>query len=542
MTKTLVDEFKELKAQQYQPSTIKALLTNTIKRTLNPYSNFRLHQDWDARNWLYYKNTSRPRTRREGKRTAKLRAMANKYKAVQFTDIEHDAFKTIKRYLRHLYDEGEWALRKVEPALMFIQEQKTNNNWHMIRLPDRHPLANYAGSYTEEERVAYIEYRVRAQSVEDLHQLHVSEEVPTQVAYYPTLRAWRENRAVRTSFGKYLTKYKDLLCLTETQIKSMAEKYQSEINARAGWTLKYIEHNDPDGWLRIYNSDTVRSCMRGMDAVRVYAHEKSVLRLAYLDDGEGKVIARCIVRDDGETKGWLRVYPDHNGSSEGRHLLDSIKADGYVNNTNLDGVLLKAISTRDGGYVCPYIDSGDGGDQYADIVMRDGTEYLLLGQGDYETTSTEGYIAAGCSCDMCGDSVGHEDNLTWIDADEHNVCEYCRDNHYVYAYGLRYEAYYPTDDCIEVGGNWYVEEYAHNHDIYQCSVTDEWGHMDDMYCFEEGWVCSDVAVSVDHPHDGDTVVHPEYVHTLSDGTTCHDNDASYYEEEIQSQLEEGALA
>lgn len=529
MSNRLLERYTELKSFGTDSRTIHHVLKDYIKSGLRAQYETRVQGFWCRADWEWYMKNTMAHYKRDGKALGMKRAMADKYKSTQFTDHTSDAYMAVMTYLYKLYNEGEYTCRKIEPALMFIRERRDEGHWDMIRLTDRHPLHGTVAS--DEDRDRYAVYSSRVQTMAYLHQLHVSEEVPSQVAYYPTLRAWRDNKAVRTSMGKYLTKYKDMYGLSETDIKSMAEKYQSEINARAGWTLKYAEHNDPTEWERVYDSEAVRSCMRGMRAVRVYAHEKSVLRLAYLVDGTDKIIARCIVRTD-DSKGWLRVYPDHNGHSEGRFLLDAIRADGYAKQINLDGVLLKAVQSTGGGdYVCPYIDSGDGGDQCVDVVMRDGVEYLHVGYGDLDASCTDGYVGQSCSCDMCGDSH-HEDDLNWIECDEQRVCEYCRDEHYTYAYGLRHEDYFPNEDCIQVGGNWYVTEYAHHHDIHECEITHEWYHSDDMYFFDEGQVCSDVAARVDHPHNGDDVIHPEYVHILSDGTNCHDDDAEHYQAEI----------
>lgn len=401
--------------------------------------------------------------------------------------------------------------------------------WESISLYNLHPV--YEDARLGDE--AHAEYNKLSQGwhrVNFLHVLHVSELNPAQIAYYPTLRHFREDRPVRTTVGKYLTKYKELYGLRETTIKAMAEKYMAKMQARAGWTLNFVEHNDPEGWVKVYASEHVSSCMRGETAVRVYAHDKSVLRLAYLTDGVNNIIARCIVRDDDE-KGWLRVYPDPNGSSEGRFLLDTLIAAGYNKRTNLDGVLLQAIP-HGGGYVCPYLDTGEDGAQAVDTTRVDGELYLVVDDnGEYDATNTDGMVGDRYTCDCCGDSCDGDD-LTYIECDDRSVCEHCRNENYVYAYGNRYEEYFPKEDCVRVDGVCYLMATASNHDIYQCDYDDEWYHSDDLYFFDEGSVHVNDAVLVDHMHNGNEYVHPEYVHTLSDGTTCHSDDADEYQAEI----------
>lgn len=468
----------------------------------------------------YYYSYGRKEMQDNGKLTAKLKSIADKYASVQFTTVD-DAFEAVINYVSRIdqiiYYRDAY---KIEPALEQVRNQRHGYDghkpWELIDVRSLGDEVNVVTSY-------------KATHLDILHNLHISSEIPTQVAYYPSLRHWRENRAVRTTIGKYLTKYKDIISLSESEIKTMAERHLVKINARAGWTVKFMEHNDPEGWMRVYRSDDVRSCMRGMDAVRVYAHDKSVLRLAYLENGIGEIIGRCIVREDDE-KGWLRVYPDPHGSTEGRFLLDSLKAMGYTENINLNGVLLEAIE-EGSAYVCPYIDCGNGGDQYADLVHIDGKDYLELGSGDWEATRTDGYVGERCSCDECGDSCD-EDELIWIDNEEIRVCPSCLDENFVYAYGRRYEEYFRSDECVEVNGSWYLMETASNHNIYQCDYDGEWYHGDELYHFDEGSVHVNDAVRVDHEHDGDNYIHPDYVHTLSDGTTCHDDDADEYQAEI----------
>ena len=125
-----------------------------------------------------------------------------------------------------------------------------------------------------------------------------------------------------TKIGKYLTTFKDYLELSESDIKAIVEKHNAIIASQSGWTLNFIESNDADGFERVYNNCTANSCMKGESAVRVYAHEKSVIRLAYLTNGANEIIARSIVRED--RKQYIRTYPETNGTNEGRHLADKI--------------------------------------------------------------------------------------------------------------------------------------------------------------------------------------------------------------------------
>lgn len=358
-----------------------------------------------------------------------------------------------------------------------------------------------------------------------LHMLHVSTEDVTQVAYYPTLNHIRQDRPIRTRIGRYLTAYQQAFGLDEGQIKTISEKYMAKIRAREGWTVGFIEGNDEKGWVKAYNTEYVDSCMKGETAVRVYAHEHSVLRLAYVHDGAG-IVARCIVRDD-ENKGWLRVYPDPNGYPQGRFLLDYLTTNGYEKRIDLNGVLIQAIP-HGNGYVCPYLDSGEHGDQYVDTRYAHGKTFLLCGEGNMGASSTNGYIedTDTCECSCCGDACS-EDDLTYVESRGDSICESCLED-YRYAIGRRSHSHdwVALDDCMYINGEWYQTEYLEYHDIYQCEYDGEFYHIDDLAMTERGWVNTNDAKHLDHPDsDGNEYAHPNDWAELSDGTICHDDDA-----------------
>jgi hypothetical protein len=230
-----------------------------------------------------------------------------------------------------------------------------------------------------------------------LHHAHISLDDPKLVAYYPSLKHLTESmyagdpnlRAVKTTLGKYLTAYREALNLTEVDVKDIVESYNAHLTAKVGWAVAFIEHDDPEGWVKVYGSGVGwGSCMTAHSAcVRVYAHEESVLRLAYVVDPSGDVVARCIVRG-GEGKGYIRMY----GVSESARvwLRDYLIGNGYPDQTNLDGCLLQAIERKGGGYVCPCIDTGYEGYASCDPYAVYDKLYLLLGEGSYMCDSIDG--------------------------------------------------------------------------------------------------------------------------------------------------------
>ncbi len=528
----IIEAFNEAKVHNISLHT-QAVVRKAIAENVNQ-SNATSYRWWTAsKAWLV-------RTRADTKRIGRELSVAKA--SVKGLD-NHDCVvtgkesKAVMAYMRTLSDTSGQLVAKVEP--MYAQRVSNFRGdlpvWQAVDVVALHP---YRCNTFEDDATRdtvwtqYVHLEQIHQSIQRLHAIHQSTVDARQIAYYPTLKHMRAQREVRTTLGKYLTKYAEVFRLDERTIKSMAEKYNAIVSARVGWEVAFKEHDDPQGWIDVY-SDEIQSCMRGESAVRVYAHELSVLRLAYVKSGNNAV-ARCIVRDD-DRKGYLRVYPDPNGHPEGRFLLDSLKTLGYGNEIDLDGVLIQAIE-HGSAYVCPYIDSGYNGTQSVDTVRRSGKTYLLVGEGSYSASNTSGLTNPSCSCDRCGDAVD-EDDTSYVECDEVRVCQDCLDNNYTYAYGrLRHgEDYYREEDCIQANnGNNYVTEYAHEHDIYECDVDGDWYSLDDMYSFEEGYVYVNNAIDLDHKHISSDLdaAHPDYVTTLSDGTVCHSDDEEHYQSEI----------
>lgn len=481
------------------------------------------------RHWV---TDEKPNNQKRGHSLAKQKAVAHKQASrepvtlVDFTPIT-DYFKSLE------YINGRLS-NMIEPAYSNTQTKTRDGTWEALDVMKKlHPYINNQGASHED----YAKSQVSFSTLNRLHNIHLSTDDINQIAYYPTLKHMREGREVRTRLGRYLTKYQHALSLTESDIKNMAEKHSANMRARGGWSVDFVAHDDERGWLDVYASPDVTSCMQNEEAVRIYAHEKSVLRLAHVKAGE-KIIARCIVRDDGDAKGWLRVYPDPNGYAEGRYLLDYLKTNGYDKQTNLDGALLQYIQTNNGSIVCPYIDYGNNGDQSVSVVYREGKEYLEVGGGDLSATETSGYVNDNTrSCDACGDDVD-EENITHIDHDGYDVCDCCRDNNYTWAFGRRYEDYFPEDECIEVNGNMYWVDTIENHNISKCDHDGEYYENDYLVPTYDGTYHQDYVVSIDRANDGNDFVYMDYVHTLSDGTTCHVNDADSYQMEIDAEAGE----
>lgn len=407
-----------------------------------------------------------------GHEVSKLRAIAEQKNA-----SEGD----VGAYLAYINDNLYWRIRdRVEPTLKKVLN-KMGTEWQRVPL-------NFVNPF------------------EILHCLHVSVEEPTKIAYYPNLRHLREQREVRTSLGKYLTKYKDVFALEENQIRDIAQRFAAA-QATGGYTLKFAEQDQPNMWVHVYNVGP-GSCMTGADEVQIYASGVSNLRLAYLEDLNGYVVARCIVRDPGpgesdSVKGYVRVYPDPCGDSIGRRLKDMLEAEGYGHHTDTDGCLLSYIET-DNGVMCPYLDQGSNGSQEVDIAYGpDGKKYLRVGSG-YDAATTSGYInLRGATCDCCNEAYD-EDSLIYVESVDERVCDSCLESEYAYAYARHgYREYFAQSQCVYVDSldEWYHKDWLDRHDIYICEVDDEYYHVDDLVPTSRGYVherhCVELSVEDD---------------------------------------------
>jgi hypothetical protein len=433
-------------------------------------------------------------------------------------------------YLRRI-EQLEKVRDKLEPRLKQIDKEFNGGEWTYMAW-------NSIGINNEQsQNISYLFW---------LHRVHVSLMNPLQIAHYPTLKHLRDGREVVTKLGKYLTTFKDFIGITDAEIKDAVEKYNAIVASRTGWEVRFIESTDADGFVRIYSNCLAGSCMKGMDAVRVYAHDKSVLRLSYIQSLAGEILARCIVRED--LKQYIRIYPDANGSTEGKYLQQYLKANGYTHG-NLDGCLLQMIEHEDEDdiFVAPYIDAGvdgngsSGSAQSGELVDIDDKTYIEINtHGELSLTMTNGYTddvenEDESECDDCGD-IEHNDNMSYTTHGDY-VCRHCCENNYTYAWiNNDTQDYVHNDHVIWANDDAFHEDCDLSaHDIYACEETGDYFHIDDLVMTLRGFICFNLVEDIDHEDaDGNLSAHQDDVHELSDGTKCHTDDA----ERIQAEIDE----
>ena len=427
---------------------------------------------------------------------------------------------------------------KLEPRIKQIDQEFNGGEWvHM----------NWNALGITGEQFVALDYLF------NLHRVHVSLMNPLQIAHYPTLKHLRDGREVVTKLGKYLTTFKDFIGITDAEIKDAVEKYNAIVASRTGWEVRFIESTDADGFVRIYSNCLAGSCMKGMDAVRVYAHDKSVIRLAYIQSLAGEILARCIVRED--LKQYVRIYPDANGSTEGKYLQQYLKANGYTHG-NLDGCLLQMIEHEDEDdiFVAPYIDAGvdgngsEGSAQSGELVDIDDKTYIEINtHGELSLTMTNGYTddvedEDESECDDCGD-MEHNDDMSYTTHGDY-VCRHCCENNYSYAWiNNNTQDYVHNDHVIWANDDAFHENCDLSaHDIYACEETGDYFHIDDLVMTLRGFICLNLVEDIDHEDaDGNLSAHQDDVHELSDGTTCHTDDAKDLQAEIDREKSEDEI-
>ena len=234
------------------------------------------------------------------------------------------------------------------------------------------------------------------------HWFHLSQTDPEALAYFQTDDKLRRDISTKISVGRFVKKFWPHLL--DHEVRDIVNVYRNEVGKR---NVKFS--TDPSEIVRIYEYGP-RSCMRGMDCVRIYGDSPD-LAVAYLGDLEAREIsARAVVWPT--QKRYVRIYGDDL-------LRVSLERMGYRSG-DLEGARVRLIEEH-GRIVMPYLD----GPQSAD---EDGDWLILTEDGDIGCSNTNGYASGGrerCSC--CGGRVGDGEIYTADDGER--VCTDCIGSH-----------------------------------------------------------------------------------------------------------------
>lgn len=316
---------------------------------------------------------------------------------------------------------------------------------------------------------------------------HISVVDGTQIAHYESVDKLNREVETRIRYGRYLT---NVMKISDPQ--THVESLQAQLGQLP---VSFVENDDADGWLEVYSSGSISSCMKGVDAVKCYAAAAfglpdNGLRLAYLG-AKSNAKARCIVNE--RTKEYVRNYGDSA-------LVSALENLGYEENqTCLDGAHL-ATWRVDGTYwAAPYVD--DHYHREADLEYIDGNPCLRLScGGSWELDNTCGYVGDEPECCReCGNGFHNDDLYTVyyvsfrgeLEARDERVCDGCLSENYIRALyeGDRY--WVANDDVIEIDGEYYAnsasnleyydfvyshhaEEYLHESDVVWSEFHGDW--------------------------------------------------------------------
>lgn len=236
--------------------------------------------------------------------------------------------------------------------------------------------------------------------LDDMHCFHLSQTDPECLAYFQTDDKLRRDIATKISVGRFVKKFWP--DLPDHEVAAVVNAHRSEVGKRA---VKFT--TDPDEIVRIYEYGP-RSCMKGMNAVRVYGDSPD-LAVAYLGSVEDRsVSARAVVWP--ERKTYVRIYGDDL-------LRIQLERAGYSYGY-LDGARVRYIKEH-GRVVMPYLDGPQGADE-----SSCGQYLVLCEDGEYECANTSGYASGGReACSHCGDRCDPDDLYTATDGER--VCSDC---------------------------------------------------------------------------------------------------------------------
>ena len=390
---------------------------------------------------------------------------------------------------------------KIEPNFAIAREKFSISTWKEIpaKIFDDQGL-NWQGWYK-------LQY---------LHQLHISEVDPSLIAYYPSLKHMREGREVRTRFGKYISKFKDLIFYDDhrekidVRIKNIIDRFTISYSSDKEYEIDYFSDdvNQAENWRKVY-SDTrnFKSCMSENDNIGFnYCTGMNQLFLAVVRSKiNNSIISRCIVRNhiDDQGGGYIRFYPSCDESPASRFLKNHLADIGFGDRADFLGCFLRT----DSDYSAPYL---DGDYQRADYKVINGEPYLKISDsGDYLLDRTDGFANSDedyYCCYSCGDRTDESD-LTYIEHED--WCESCRDDAFVQDVNCEWIR---RDEAIycETDNEYYHENtngiiYSEYHGGY---FFDDDFHYNEFYC---DWFADDVAFYIP-----DFVIDPE-CYGLSDG-------------------------
>jgi hypothetical protein len=417
--------------------------------------------------------------------------------------------------------------------------------WTFDRICNRFPAAQLYRdkviSRNDWELVPEVDYKLgnrelgpNAPWIRDAYGLHVSTEDETKIAYYPTVKQLYRV-PMRTTLGRWLAKY--FPHVQEKYRKQIAERYTANHTpvelkiARSASEIARVIGDGPSSscMSNEYHDDKSWNESAG-DETWYVGHEHPAVVYGYADDDptwdtdievlyfekDEEVKARVVC--NAKTKQCARIYGDEE------KLRRAMTAAGYTQETGaLIGARIRKVKSKNhyDAVLIPYIDAGVapvGGNLY---VREHGDRHYVIGESGYNTylgydcngvmTTSGGKVYSddddeddgGNTCDYCDEVVYEE--LTSVENGDRYVCSHCLDNDFIEARVWRHGRgewdYILTEDSTMIGDTPYRTEDLWRFDIYECNVTGEFLHEDDLVATSRGYVDARLCVELDECDD-----------------------------------------
>jgi len=252
------------------------------------------------------------------------------------------------------------------------------------------------------------------------------------------------------------------------------------------------------------------------------------LGMVYYRHESGVMMCRAIVRFDRKEAGeFIRIYPLAEDPTYPSITIENFKqallAYGMTESRDgLDGIRISkySYSRGDAAYVMPYLDSP------SQMVDERGDEFVIREDGDFECSSTSGYIEThtGTECSDCGDRYDSENEGAYVD-NVGDVCQHCLDDHYVNARTGRYGTEYVHQGDVvycESNGDYYTQYYAER--TLRLTESGDW-YLPEYVCVTPDGQTHPISdcTPLDHPYNDCTYALDEDV-VVRDGETWYDQD------------------